>query len=231
MEKNLKHIPILFENEFCMVLNKPCGLAVQGGKGVGVSLDSILRDSFKIRPLLVHRLDKDTSGIILVAKDRESASAFTNIFGRKDKTSSRLIKNYIAVCKGIPNNPKDIIRLDLEIQGQKKKSETSYQVLETFNSEDTPFSLLEIELGTGRMHQIRRHLMLIGHPVLGDDKYGDFRLNKTLRKTMGLKKLLLHASRLVIPAFKMLPQGLDVFCNLPDEFLNFTGNFSRKDAK
>ena len=233
MEKNLKGIPLVFENDYCMVLNKPAGLAVQGGEGINVSLDSILSSCYKIRPLLVHRLDKDTSGIILVAKDREAAAAFSGIFGGKHRPGSepavKPLKKYLAVCKDIPKPPNGFIKLDLDMRGQKKKTETSYKLLKTFETSEQnldlpPFSLLELELGTGRMHQIRRHLMLIGHPVLGDDKYGDFSLNKTLRKTKGLKKLLLHASHLVIPAFKLLPQGLDIMCDPPEEFLRFIGN-------
>ena len=243
MEKNLKGIPLLFENDYCMVFNKPAGLAVQGGEGVKVSLDSILSSSYKTRPLLVHRLDKDTSGIILVAKDSESAAAFTLIFGAKGKESQgsfgskhalKPLKKYIAVCKDIPNPPSGIILLDLDIRGQKKKTETSYKLLKTIEAGEintSAFSFLELELGTGRMHQIRRHLMLIGHPLLGDDKYGDFSLNKTLRKTMGLKKLLLHAFNLVIPPFKLLPQGLDIICDPPDYFSEFIGKLACKDAE
>ena len=80
--------------------------------------------------------------------------------------------------------------------------------------------MLELELGTGRMHQIRRHLALVGNPVLGDDKYGDFKLNRYLRKTMQLRRLLLHASRLVIPE---APDGsrIDINANLPDYFNRF----------
>ena len=227
MEENLKGIPVLFENNFCMVLNKPAGLAVQGGEGIGVSLDSMCLQTKDTagpgaRPLLVHRLDRDTSGIILVAKDREAAAAFSNIFGGKSPYGSgpalKPVKQYLAICKGIPNPPNGIIRLDLEIRGQKKKSKTSYRMLQSFKTMPPHFSLLELEPGTGRMHQIRRHLMMINHPILGDDKYGDFSLNKTLRKTLGLKKLLLHASRLIIPRFRLLPQGLDISAEPPEYF-------------
>jgi 23S rRNA pseudouridine955/2504/2580 synthase len=98
-----------------------------------------------------------------------------------------------------------------------KKSETSYRIIVT--SQD--YSLLEMTLGTGRMHQIRRHLAMINHPVLGDDKYGDFALNKQLRKTVGLKRLLLHACRLKIEPCILLPQGLDIYAPAPDSFLSF----------
>jgi 23S rRNA pseudouridine955/2504/2580 synthase len=109
-----------------------------------------------------------------------------------------------------------------------KESETSYRVLSSgemsfpllnvmnMNSLGIPYSLLELELGTGRMHQIRRHLAGIGCPLLGDDKYGDFSLNKKLKAATGLKHLLLHASRLVIPPCEMLSDGLDISAPVPD---------------
>ena len=223
----MKNIPVLFENDYCMVLSKPAGLAVQGGEGVNTSLDTILQESFSYRPLLVHRLDKDTSGLILVAKSSESAAAFSALFA---KTPPVICKQYKAVIKGIPSPASGIIRLDLEIHGNLKKSETSYRLLACSNSKGTArhsFSLIELELGTGRMHQIRRHLMLINHPVLGDDKYGDFKLNKELVKTMKLKKLLLHAVRLKIPPMPViLPDGLDIVDNLPDYFNPFICLFS-----
>jgi 23S rRNA pseudouridine955/2504/2580 synthase len=201
--KSVKHsgIPILFENDECMALDKPAGLAVQGGKRVGVSLDSILEAEFPQRPLLVHRLDKDTSGVILVAKNREAAAFFSQLFAAENRS---IIKRYLALCKGSPAPEAGRIRLELEVKGVGKKSETRYKKIReqriTIENSKELFSLLELELGTGRMHQIRRHLALIGNPIAGDDKYGDFKLNKQLRKHYGLKHLLLHASRLIIAA-------------------------------
>ena len=222
----MKGITILFENDFCMVLNKPSGLPVQGGEGVKTSLDSILAENFSPRPLLVHRLDRDTSGLILVAKTKEAAGFFSSLFA-----GSRITKIYMALCRGIPSPESGIIKLDLEDKGKAgvfKKSKTSYKLLESVQLEMLPdegsFSLLELELGTGRMHQIRRHLALIGHPILGDDKYGDFPLNKRLKKAVGIKTMLLHASRLVVPSSEMLTQGLDVSAPLPDCFTILTGS-------
>jgi 23S rRNA pseudouridine955/2504/2580 synthase len=242
----MKHVVVLFENDDCLVLHKPAGLAVQGGEGVGASLDRLLEAELSRRSppehsvspgspqvYLVHRLDKDTSGLILAAKSRAAAARFSAIFaGRR----SGLTKQYLAICAGSPQPPSGIIRLDLEIRGAVKKSETFYRLLSrreapslltTRIGEAGPgraasgrfFSLLELELGTGRTHQIRRHLARIGCPVLGDDKYGDFGLNRELRKTMGLKRLLLHASRLVIPEnLAGFPGGIDVSYPPPDYF-------------
>jgi 23S rRNA pseudouridine955/2504/2580 synthase len=222
--------PVLYEDDNCMVLNKPPGLAVQGGEGVGVSLDSLLAEAYKPRPLLVHRLDKDTSGLILAAKNREAAGFFSGLLGGgRDPGAGkvrRVLKQYLAVCSGVPEEKAGTIKLSLEVRGRELFSETSYRLLSSGETAGQSFSLLELELGTGRMHQIRRHLAAIGHPVLGDDKYGDFPLNKALRKAIKLKRLLLHAYRLVVPPSPpLLPGGLDISAPLPDYFEPFGTSF------
>ena len=203
----MKNVEILYEDDLSLVINKPAGLAVQGGKGVKSSLDEILAAMRSPPPLLVHRLDKDTSGVILTAKTREAAALFSRLLG----TDRKAVKQYTAVCAGSPQKSEGVITMDLHIRGSLKKSETRYRVIQSGE-----FSVLEVTLGTGRMHQIRRHLSLSGNPVLGDDKYGDFALNKKLRKTSGLKRLLLHASRLVITDV-----NLDITAPLPDYFRPF----------
>jgi 23S rRNA pseudouridine955/2504/2580 synthase len=209
------NIPILFENEECIVLNKPAGLAVQGGKEVKNSLDSILAEEFPRRPLLVHRLDKDTSGVILVAKTKSSAAFFARVFGEKENSTGRILKQYQAVSKGTLIPESGCINAEIYIRGLAKKAETRYHLISIKNLPPL-VSLFEIETGTGRMHQIRRHFAQTGAPLLGDDKYGDFTLNKSLHKTAGLKRLLLHASRLVIPE-----KEIDVSAPLPDYFNSF----------
>ena len=215
-------VPILFQNNYCMVFNKPAGLAVQGGEGVKTSLDTILSQKFKPRPLLVHRLDKDTSGLILVAKTREAAASFSSLFAG----GRGLVKTYLALCSGVPEKTEGLINLELKSktragrqEGILKKSRTRYRLSSQVDLAGHLCSLLELEPGTGRMHQIRRHLAFISHPILGDDKYGDFSLNKILRKKAGLKHLMLHASRLTIPPMTELPQGLDISAPLPDYFI------------
>jgi len=191
----VKNIEILYEDDNIIVVNKPSGLAVQGGKGVKTSLDTLLAEIRDPAPLLVHRLDKDTSGALLAAKGRENAAYFSSLLN-----SHKITKQYIAVCAGRPKSEEGVITDKLLIHGNLKSSETRYKVIKTsvFTEENLEYSVLEIELGTGRMHQIRRHLAMNGNPILGDDKYGDFSLNKKLRKSAGLKRLLLHASRLII---------------------------------
>jgi 23S rRNA pseudouridine955/2504/2580 synthase len=211
----MKNLDILYEDNLVIVINKPAGLAVQGGKGVKSSLDKILAEMRTPPPLLVHRLDKDTSGIILTAKTREAAATFSRLLG----TGRQSVKQYIAVCSGCPAKKEGVITLEIPVHGRIKKSKTSYRVINSHKLSDTDFSVLELELGTGRMHQIRRHLAMIGNPVLGDDKYGDFKLNKKLRKT-GVKRLLLHSSRLIIND----EINLNLSAPMPDYFQPFLNN-------
>jgi len=211
----VKNIEILYEDDNILVVNKPAGLAVQGGKGVKSSLDKLLAEIRTPVPLLVHRLDMDTSGILLTAKGREAAARFSRLINER-KTS----KQYTAVCKGCPEKSEGVITEELLIKGIPKRSRTRYRVIKSGE-----YSVLELELGTGRMHQIRRHLSMTGNPVLGDDKYGDFQLNKTLRKTLGLKRLLLHACRLVIDEIR-----LDISAPLPDYFNQFARSCSETEV-
>jgi 23S rRNA pseudouridine955/2504/2580 synthase len=207
----VKRVSVLFENNECLILNKPAGLAVQGGKGVGVSLDSLLAAEWSPRPHLVHRLDRDTSGLILTAKSPQAAARFSALFAGEGGRS--VVKRYLAVCAGQPGQTEGTIRTELEVRGKDRYAETGFKTLAFKDG----FSLLRLELGTGRMHQIRRHLAALGCPILGDDKYGDFALNRELRKTRGLRRLLLHSSRLVIGE-EILGYGLDVTAPLPVYF-------------
>jgi 23S rRNA pseudouridine955/2504/2580 synthase len=227
----VKNIEILYEDNSVIIINKPAGLSVQGGKEVKSSLDKILAQIRNPVPLLVHRLDKDTSGVLLAAKGRESAALFSRLLNQRAK------KLYVAVCAGYPEKKEGVITNELFIHGKMKEAKTKYKAikkgeisisgicsgaqdnireneLSTFN-----YSVLELELGTGRMHQIRRHLAMIGNPVIGDDKYGDFSLNKKLRKYSG-KRLLLHASRLIIND----EINLDIRAPFPEYFSAFNSS-------
>jgi 23S rRNA pseudouridine955/2504/2580 synthase len=214
----MKNIDVLYEDDHCLVLNKPAGLAVQGGAGVGVNLDALLSAAYSPRPLLVHRLDKETSGIIITAKNPEAAAWFSKIIAGRGA-----LKQYTALSANETGGDpaalrgSGVIKTELLIKGEKKYAETAYSILDelTFELGTGPLTLtvFALEPGTGRMHQIRRSLALKKYPVLGDDKYGDFKLNKQLKKERGLKNLLLHASRLKLA----LPGGnaLDVSAPLP----------------
>jgi 23S rRNA pseudouridine955/2504/2580 synthase len=204
-------ITVLFEDDEILALNKPQGLAVQGGARVGASLDLILAAERSPAPLLVHRLDKETSGIILAAKTKAAAAKYALFF-----REGRLEKKYLGVCAGAVGTEKGRVRDGLDIRGKQKAAETGYKFLAGGMLEGAgACSLLELELATGRTHQIRRHLAGLGFPLLGDDKYGDFALNKSLKKTMGLRRLLLHAFSL------SLPGGPLIRAPLPDHFTEF----------
>lgn len=208
----METLQIVFENDELLVVDKPSGLAVQGGERVGRSVDAILRARYASAPeppLLVHRLDKDTSGLLVVAKGRRAAGRLSAALASKG-----VRKEYLAICAGRPFSDRGTIDADVVQRGRGKPSLTRYRVLMASES----FSVLSLELGTGRMHQIRIHLAGEGTPVLGDDKYGDFPLNKRLRKEFGLKRLLLHARRLTLPDDGVVRSFA---APLPQPFLDF----------
>jgi 23S rRNA pseudouridine955/2504/2580 synthase len=211
----MKGLEILYEDDDCLVINKPTGLPVQGGKNAAVNLDALLSSGWKPRPLLVHRLDKDTSGVILTAKSPAAAAYFSREFAGK-----RVKKQYLALCfqqDGAIADEAGTISASLVQNGALKKAVTHYKCIASSGiAYCGGFALLQLELGTGRMHQIRRHLAQNRLPITGDDKYGDFTLNKRFRGETGIKKMLLHASRLAIP----LRNGhiLDITAPLPTYF-------------
>ena len=214
----MRKIEVLYEDDECLVINKAAGLPVQGGKGAAVNLDAILAASWKPRPLLTHRLDKDTSGVILTAKTPAAAAWFTQEFAGK-----RVKKQYLALCrqgKNAINDREGLIHSPLARKGVLKDALTRYSLLEAAGG----YAFFRLEPGTGRMHQVRRHLSQAGLPIIGDDKYGDFALNRRLRGEAGIKKMLLHSFRLAIP----LRSGhtLELSAPLPDYFLEALTLFS-----
>jgi len=198
----------MYENENILVVDKVAGLPVQGGERVGASLDQLLEKSLGAKVFLVHRLDKDTSGLLLVAKNRESASWYAGLFAGKT-----LQKTYLAVSAGSFSDKKASIATPISVHGIQKEALTHYHVI----AQNQNFSLIEMELGTGRMHQLRIHLASLAHPILGDDKYGDFTLNKRLRKERALRRLLLHSRRLILPVCPFAP-SLDLKAPVPVAF-------------
>ena len=217
-------LPVLFEDEAFLALDKPSGIAVHGGSGVAHGVIESLR---AMRPEarfleLVHRLDRETSGVLLVAKKRLALTALHEAMRTRD-----MDKRYHVGVAGRFRNALQRVRLALAkrttAEGEKRVSVSdSGQEAETVFrrlARGAEFSLLEAELLTGRTHQIRVHLAHLRHPVLGDDKYGDFELNKRLRKE-GLKRMFLHAHSLAfahpltgepVSIASPLPRDLDVF--------------------
>jgi len=217
-------LPVLFEDEALVAVDKPAGLAVHGGSGVSFGAIERLRSA---RPEakfleLVHRLDRETSGVLLLAKKR---SALTRMHaalreGRTGKTYQALVKGR---WRGAQRRVELALRKYLTAAGERRVSVDAEgrQSLTVFTPQQRfdGCTLLQAELHTGRTHQIRVHLAHIGYPIAGDDKYGDFEWNRELARK-GLKRMFLHAAELRfehpltgIPVCvrSPLPQALDEF--------------------
>ncbi|CAN7382424.1 RluA family pseudouridine synthase [Rhizobium leguminosarum] len=214
--KDLKHSTdfellsrmVLHEDEKVIVLNKPPGLAVQGGSGVARHIDQMLEawtSPKGEKPRLVHRLDRDTSGVLVIARTRGAAQKLTAAFRERDTK-----KTYWALVKGVPRKHEDKISTWLvkepTIDGDRMRiakhgedgadhAVSFYRVLETAAQN---LAWLEMEPYTGRTHQLRVHALHIGHPIIGDPKYFDEDPNWDFPGGVQ-KKLHLHARRIDIP--------------------------------
>ena len=173
-------------------------MPVQGGEKIAHPLDEELARQTGQKVYLVHRLDKDTSGLMIVAKTPAAANKWTKLIGSKE-----VEKEYIALCIGRLAQKQGIINEDLVQHGQVKKALTHYRVLEEqtveWEGQKLILSRVSLVLQTGRMHQIRIHLAKQGCPIAGDDQHGNFKLNKILRKAAGIRHLQLFSVRLTIP--------------------------------
>ena len=217
-------LPVLFEDEALLAIDKPSGLAVHGGSGVAHGVIESLRS---MRPdarflELVHRLDRDTSGVLLVAKKRAALVAMHEALRGRD-----IDKRYLVGVKGRFRNLQQRVHVGLQ-ERRNAAGEKFVAVVEGGQDSETVFrrlgrgaraSLLEAELLTGRTHQIRAHLAHLKHPVLGDERYGDFELNKALRKE-GLKRMFLHAARLSF-AHPLTGEALAIASALPKDLERF----------
>ncbi len=197
----MKTIPVLYENDEIIIVNKESGLPVQGGAKIMNSLDSLLPLQIGKKIFLVHRLDKDTAGILVVAKTPQAAAKWTKII-----SSKQVKKEYRAVCIGSPLNGKKEGKIteNIEQHGKIKSAVTYYKIISENdivldNGDSVHLSYLSLILDTGRMHQIRIHLSKIGCPIAGDDKHGNFKLNKFLKKELHIKRLLLASVNVTIP--------------------------------
>ena len=197
----MNSIPVLYEDEEIYVINKPAGLSVQGGQGVTHSLDNDFAKQVGFKVFLVHRLDKDTSGLMIVAKTPFAAAKWTKLI------SSKIVKKeYIAICAGAMKQKKGVITENVTQHGSEKSAVTYYNVeeekqvqTEIEGFENITLSVIRLKLETGRMHQIRIHLAKNGCPIAGDDQHGNFKLNKALKKSLKIKSLLLASVRLTLP--------------------------------
>ncbi len=196
-------LPIVYEDDALLVIDKPEGIAVHGGSGVSFGVIEALR---RQRPQakfleLAHRLDRETSGILLVGKKRSALTALHDMFREHGAGAD---KRYLVLVKGRWMNETQHVKAPLfkylldngerrvSVDAERgKPSHTVFRLLARWPE----MSLLEAQLKTGRTHQIRVHLAHLGFPILGDEKYGDFALNKRL-KPAGLKRMALHAWRM-----------------------------------
>jgi 23S rRNA pseudouridine955/2504/2580 synthase len=189
----LTKLDIIYEDGALVVLNKSAGIAVHEGKTVSKrdSVLGILESKYGdrgITPQLVHRLDKDTSGLLVVAKNPETARELESCF-----ETGAVEKEYLCLIIGrLPGNDG---KIDFPLPGREGtpvRALTRYRVVKRF-SETT---LVRVAIETGRLHQIRLHFTKLGHPVVMDDQHGDFGFNKRFRKEFGLKRQFLHAEKL-----------------------------------
>ena len=227
--------PILFEDDFVLAIDKPAGVAVHGGSGVSFGVIEQLRMA---RPEadfleLVHRLDRETSGILLIAKRRMALKLLQEQFRERETD-----KVYLALVKGNwPANQRVIDKALHKYEapnGERRvkvvandhpdglRSITLVKIKQTFAN--GRYTLLEVTIKTGRTHQIRVHLADAGHPIAGDDKYGDFELNKALQKSNvnmpTLKRMFLHAWSLKFNHPK-LRKVVHLTAELPPELQQF----------
>ena len=216
--------PILHEDDAILAIDKPADVAVHGGSGVSFGVIEQLRQS---RPQarfleLVHRLDRETSGILLLAKKRSALTALHEQM-REGKTDKR----YLALVIGQWKNAKQHVRLPLHkftrpdgerrvmVREDGQQSHTVFTLQQRYGE----FSLLEAQLKTGRTHQIRVHLAHLGFPIAGDEKYGDFARNKELAKS-GLKRMFLHAHAIAF-AHPVTGEEVRLQAELPEELRRF----------
>jgi 23S rRNA pseudouridine955/2504/2580 synthase len=226
-DRSLIEAMILYEDEHVVVLNKPFGLAVQGGSGTTRHIDGMLAgmvDRFGDRPRLVHRLDRDTTGVLIIAKHRQAASKLGRIFQTRSAA-----KTYWALVRGVPAPRQGKIEAAL-VKAQDKNGEdrvrkarpgeqeeamhatTHYSVIDRVSHKAAWVSLKPV---TGRQHQLRAHMAHIKHPIIGDPKYmnGEHGLQVAIPQNLHL-----HARRLVVP-HPITGDTLDVTAPLPPHML------------
>ena len=232
-----REFPLLLEDDALMAIDKPSGVAVHGGSGVSFGVIEQLRQARPLAKLLelVHRLDRETSGILLVAKKRSALKHLQDQF-RERETG----KTYLALVQG--SWPEKLKVIDSALHkfllpdGERRVKVTSNEDPDGMRSITlvkvaerlVDCTLLEVTIKTGRTHQIRVHLASQGHPIAGDDKYGDFEWNKVLQK-QGLKRMFLHAWRLQF-SHPATGKRVKLKSNLPSELQLYVNHAKPKST-
>jgi 23S rRNA pseudouridine955/2504/2580 synthase len=221
--------PLLWEDDLLLAIDKPAGVAVHGGSGVNFGVIEQMRSARPGERMLelVHRIDRETSGVLLVARRRSSLTAM-----HEAMREGRVRKRYLALVLGDWAGPPEWLRFPLHkyltAEGERRVmvrdggqfAGTRVKALRRLrHPRFGPVTLVQADLETGRTHQIRVHLAHVGHPLLGDDKYGDFELNRALARE-GHARMFLHAFQV---AFRHPADGTDVRLEapVPAEFLRF----------
>lgn len=200
---------LIYDSPFFIAINKPSGLACQGGSKVGISIDEALKylnrsEGADFKP--VHRLDKETGGILLIAKNYEASVKLTEAF--RDK---KIEKTYLALVSGRFPEPSGSISFPIEEEkGKLKEALTEYKTIEFFPEGN--FSSVEFYPVTGRKNQIRIHCARSGRPIIGDRKYGE--------ASPGLRRMFLHAQKVLIPA-EIFGECFSIERKPPDYFRDF----------
>jgi len=231
-----REFPLLFEDASLLAVDKPAGVAVHGGSGVSFGVIEQLRRARPQAPLLelVHRLDRETSGVLLVAKKRSALKALQDQFRERETA-----KTYLALVQGdwparlkvldqplvkflLPDGERRV-RVTRADDPDGQRALTLVRVLGRStmpgSQPPSPMTLLAVTIKTGRTHQIRVHLAHAGHPIAGDDKYGDFEWNRQLHKA-GMRRMFLHAWRLGIQ-HPLDARPLELMAPLPAELHAF----------
>lgn len=213
---------IIFEDDDIIVINKPAGLAVHKGSGLRFGIIEAFRQIYPHETIeLVHRLDRDTSGCLMLAKNRRILAVLHELL--RDERTVHIEKTYLALLDGCWQNGTKTVNIG--ISKVKRSGEHMMQADESGDKAVSHFepveifdncSLMKITIETGRTHQIRVHASYSGHPVIGDSKYGNKASNRYFRE-LGLKRLFLHAQQLYLP----LTDPISIHAPLSDELATF----------
>jgi 23S rRNA pseudouridine955/2504/2580 synthase len=236
-----REFPVVFEDDAFMAIDKPAGVAVHGGSGVSFGVIEQMRQARPQARLLelVHRLDRETSGLLLIAKKKSALKALQDQFRAREtgKTYLALVKGSWPVQRKVLDQP---LHKYLLPDGERRVRVTTPDDPDGMRSislvrvagrqaapaglppglADAGFSLLEVTIKTGRTHQIRVHLASAGHPIAGDDKYGDFELNRELTR-LGWRRMFLHAWRLRL-THPVTGNPIELQAELPKELRAWT---------
>jgi 23S rRNA pseudouridine955/2504/2580 synthase len=230
-----REFPVVFEDDAFMAIDKPAGVAVHGGSGVSFGVIEQMRQARPQARLLelVHRLDRETSGLLLIAKKKSALKALQDQFREREtgKTYLTLVKGTWPAKLKVLDQPlhkylladgERRVRVTSKDDPDGMRSVTLVRVLRRLVPPPglpagliDGFSLLEVTIKTGRTHQIRVHLASAGYPIAGDDKYGDFELNRQLIHA-GLKRMFLHAWRLRL-THPVTGNAMELHSELPAE--------------